>query len=169
MSAETFKKYGDATVYHDGPRNAEYPALVLGARYDSGVKLGPNGEPALTLAYLNPATPQNGPMRGDLLDAVIVAHDVVYLPSEDLTANGYSDTQFTYPVPTAPTLEEKLADALKQIEALQAEAAAAKASAPAVEAPVAEHVAVAEPVVAEPAVVAEPVAEHVPAEPAKVE
>lgn len=125
----TFKKYGDVTIYHDGPRNAEYFALVLGARYDSGVKLGPNGEPALTLAYLNPATPQNGPMRGDLMDSFVVVHDVVYLPSEDLIAVGYSDAQFAYPVATAPTIEEQLAAAKAQIDALEAEVAASKAPA----------------------------------------
>jgi hypothetical protein len=156
----TLKKYGDATIYHDGPRNAEYFALVLGARYDSGVKLGPDGEPALTLAYLNPATPQNGPLRGDLLDSVLVVHDVVYLPSEDLTAIGYSDMQFDYPVPVSPTIEEKLAEAEAQIAALQAEVAASKAPVEPV-APLAPVVPPVEPVV--PPV--EPVGTHQPIEP----
>lgn len=159
MGTATFKKYGDATIYHDGPRNAEYFALVLGARYDSGVKLGPNGEPALTLAYLNPATPQNGPMRGDVLDAVMVAHDVLFLPTEDLAAVGYSGVQFDYPVPVTPTIEEQLAAAQKQIADLEAAVAASKPAAPAA------HAA---PAVEAPAV-AEPVAEPAVAEPAKVE
>lgn len=164
MATETFKKYGDATIYHHGPSNAEYPALVLGARYDSGVKLGPNGEPALTLAYLNPATPQNGPMRGDVLDAVLVAHDVLYLAAEDLTAVGYSDTAFAYPVPITPTIEEQLAAAQKQISDLEAAVAASKVAAPA---PVAEVPPAVEP--EKPAVEAPAVAEHAVAEPAVTE
>lgn len=145
MAPETFKKYGDATIYHYGPGNAEYPALVLGARYDSGVKLGPNGEPALTLAYLNPATPQNGPIRGDVLDAVLVVHDVLFLATEDLAAVGYSDTVFAYPVPVTPTLQEQLDAAKAQIDALEAQM---KASQPAVAAPAPAAHAVEEPVAA---------------------
>jgi hypothetical protein len=165
MATETFKKYGDATIYHDGPRNAEYSALVLGARYDSGVKLGPNGEPALTLAYLNPATPQNGPLRGDLMDSFLVVHDVVYLPGQDLTAIGYSDTVFTYPVPLTPTLEEKLAAAEAEIEALKAQFAAS-APAPVVP-PVEPVVPPVAPVASEAPVIPEtaPVGSHQPIEP----
>jgi hypothetical protein len=149
--AETMKKYGDATIFHDGSRSMDLQALVLGARYDAGVKLGPDGEPALTLAYLNPDTPQNGPLRGNLLDSVVVVHDVPYLASEDLTVIGYSDTAFNYPVPQTPTLEEKLEAALQEIEALKAEAAAASATA--APAPVASAAPV-EPVVAKDGTVA---------------
>lgn len=161
MAPETFKKYGNATIYHYGPGNAEYPALVLGARYDSGVKLGPNGEPALTLAYLNPATPQNGPMRGNLMDAVLVAHDVPYLATDDLTAVGYSDDQFDYPVPVTPTIEEQLASAQAQITALKAQVDAATPVAAEPEPPAKNT----EPVKPEPAKPAEPAAPAKPAEP----
>ncbi len=117
--AASLKKYGDTAVFHDG-RGGQFNALVLGTRSDSGVTVGPDGEPTITLAYLDPRSAPSGPLRGDLMDSVRVAHDVPFLAGEDLYTFGYNDTTYTYPVAPTETPEDRLAKLEQELAELRA-------------------------------------------------
>ena len=127
MADTTVYGYSSPVVYHDGQGN-QFHALIYSTRSDILApneqgelvsNVGPDGEPAATLLYLDPTKKPVGPQRGDMSTAILWAYDVPYLATEDLYKKGYNETWYEYPVADVVDPATQIADLQAQLTKLQ--------------------------------------------------